>query len=67
VDDPDWLEEIVGDFARVAREAYNSQAHGGPGGPWEDLHPATRYAWCLAADAVIDRYDPEWVHNKAGM
>jgi len=67
VDDATELEEKVGEFARVARAAYNSRSYGGEGGPWEGLHPTTRYAWCLAADAVLDRYDPEWQSVKAGM
>ena len=36
------------------------------GSCWDDLEPAIQLHWTRIADAVLDRYDPEYRNNKAG-
>lgn len=62
--------EILEEYARAAYEAAARvllAELGIASPPWEDMLPNVRRMYAAAADAVLDAYDPEWTHNKAGM
>jgi len=62
VDDDREL-EVLDPFHKIAYLAYKPL----DARPWHQLTRAEKLAWARAADAVLDAYDPEWQHDKAGM
>lgn len=58
------LIRVLTPFGQAAYEAWRARL-GGPA--WSELDTATKAAWSRVADAVLDEYDPEWVHKKAGL